>query len=144
MAIHFHIEPPLTYPLRHRQALKAWLKAVVNAELEGSKQLGTLNYILCTDDYLHQLNVSYLQHDTLTDIITFDTSEDEHRIAGDLFISVERVKDNAADFGVPTETELRRVMVHGLLHLLGYTDETDEQEQTMRAKEDAYLSMINC
>lgn len=136
MAINFHIEPPLQYKLQERMQLRSWLKQV--AETHGHR-MGELNIILCTDDYLHDMNLQYLQHDTLTDVITFDNSEQEGRIEGDIFISVERVKDNAAQFGTDPSHELRRVMVHGTLHLIGYGDKSEDEQAQMRQKENEWL-----
>jgi rRNA maturation RNase YbeY len=93
--------------------------------------MGNLNYIFCSDNYLHQINVEYLDHDTLTDIITFDNSEEEETIEGDIFVSVERVEDNAKDLNVQFDDEILRVLAHGLLHLCGYDDHTDEEEAEM-------------
>lgn len=112
----------------------AWLQAVVQAE---GQLLGELTYIFCDDAYLHQMNVEHLQHDTLTDVITFQYSEDE--VMGDVFISTDRTTENAQIYGVSAQQELYRVMVHGLLHLLGYGDKTPETQAIMTTKEDQYL-----
>lgn len=131
--IDFQIEE--NTPLSNR--LSEWL--IATAEREG-EEIGELNYIFCSDDYLHKLNIEYLDHDTLTDIITFPTFEDENLpISGDMYISIERVRDNANDLKIAFEDELRRVLVHGLLHLCGYHDETDDEEMLMRQKEDEAL-----
>jgi len=115
--------------------LEAWItKAIENEE----KELEEINYIFCNDDYLLEKNQTFLNHDTYTDIITFDYSE-MNRISGDIFISVERVNENARKFAVPFNTELRRVMIHGVLHLIGYKDKSGEEKETMREKEDFYL-----
>ena len=100
-----------------------------------------INYIFCNDEYLHKINVEYLDHDTLTDIITFDNSEEDELIEGDIFVSVERIIDNCKDFNTTFEQEFRRVIVHGLLQLCGYFDKTDEDEKQMRAKEDYYIRL---
>lgn len=113
-----------------------WITAVIDQE---NGQLNFLNYIFCSDNYLLKLNQEYLQHDTLTDIITFHYSEEV--IESDIFISVERVRENALGLGVAFETELKRVMVHGVLHLLGYPDKTEEEKERMRKKEDEMLGM---
>lgn len=126
----------IDYKLPQKQATRQWLKR--QAEAEGYA-LGDLNYIFCSDEHLLQVNREYLQHDYYTDIITFDTSEEENRIDGDIFISVDRVADNATQIGVPAELEMRRVLAHGLLHLCGYGDKTDEEVKTMRAREDKWL-----
>lgn len=102
------------------------------------KNFGTLNYIFCNDAHLLQINREYLKHDTYTDIITFDYSE-KKIISGDIFISIERVTENAEKFKQPFEIELQRVMVHGILHLIGYNDKSSQEKETMRAKEDFYL-----
>ena len=141
--IRFHIEPPLNFQLKQRSLLKKWLQATIQTE---QKQTGDINFIFCTDDYLHNMNVLYLSHDTLTDVITFDYSADEPqegKITGDIFISIDRVTENADKFGVPTLHELRRVMVHGVLHLLGYHDKTAPQKTQMHTKEDEYLAIYN-
>ena len=97
--------------------------------------------MFCDDNYLHKLNVDFLQHDTLTDIISFDYSVGKE-LHGDIFISIERVKDNAQDLGVDFETELHRVMIHGILHYCGYKDKSKEDKMVMRQKEDFYLSKL--
>jgi probable rRNA maturation factor len=117
---------------------RVWLKQVAAAE---NKSLDELTYIFCSDSYLLGINIEYLGHDMLTDIITFNTAENEAGISGDVFISVERVAENAAKFKVSFAEELHRVMVHGLLHLLGYDDKSTQQKKIMREKEFAYLSL---
>ncbi|WP_026996572.1 rRNA maturation RNase YbeY [Flectobacillus major] len=128
------------FTLQQKLKTKSWLKKV--AESEGFK-MGNLNYIFCSDNYLHQINVEYLDHDTLTDIITFDNSEDETVIEGDIFISVERVEDNAKELGTGFANEILRVLVHGVLHLCGYDDHSDEDELGMREKENFYLQQFS-
>ena len=117
---------------------RAWLRHVVAAE---NKSLVELTYIFCSDSYLLGINIEYLRHDTLTDIITFNTSENEAGISGDIYISIERVSENAAKYQVSFAEELHRVMVHGLLQLLGYKDKSAEEKKIMREKEFAYLSL---
>ncbi len=102
----------------------------------------SLNYIFCNDDYLLEINKQYLDHDYYTDIITFDNSEDENILESDIYISIDRVTENAKNFEASFELELRRVMVHGLLHLLGYDDTTDALKAKMRLKEDEYLQLF--
>ncbi|MGF1532976.1 MAG: rRNA maturation RNase YbeY [Bernardetiaceae bacterium] len=109
---------------------------------EQQRPIGQLNYIFCSDEFLFSLNQEYLDHDTYTDIITFDQSEDGHTIEGDVFISVERVAENAEHFGVNFEREMARVIVHGLLHLLGLSDKTPQDEAEMRAAEDDFLKKL--
>lgn len=139
MAIHL-FEEDVTLKIKNKLNIKKWLKETI--ENEGYK-LGELNYIFCSDEYLHQMNVSYLNHDTLTDIITFDNSNIEGKIIGDIFISVDRVAENAKKFEVEFIDELNRVMVHGALHLVGYKDKKKEEQEKMRAKENYYLNRRN-
>ena len=115
-----------------------WISKTIEAE---SCSQGEINYIFCDDEYLHKLNVEFLHHDTLTDIISFDYSIGKI-VQGDIFISVERVADNAQDFKVTFEEELGRVIIHGILHLCGYKDKTDEDAQVMRLKENHYLNQL--
>lgn len=139
MAIHL-FEEDVTLKIKNKLGIKKWLKETI--ENEGYK-LTELNYIFCSDEYLHQMNVSYLNHDTLTDIITFDNSEVEGKIIGDIFISTDRVAENAKKFEVEFIDELNRVMVHGALHLVGYKDKKKEEQENMRAKENYYLKRRN-
>jgi rRNA maturation RNase YbeY len=125
----------VTFSLKDKLKHKAWLNEV--AKQEGKKIL-ELSYVFCSDDYLLQINQEYLNHDTLTDIVTFDNSEDPKKIEGDIFISIDRVKENGEKLGT-SETELERVMVHGLLHLLGYKDKKKEDKALMTEKEDFYI-----
>ena len=129
----------VSYKLTQKQAIRQWLKQ--QAEAEGYS-VGDLNYIFCSDDHVLQVNRDYLQHDFYTDIITFDQSEEGEKIEGDIFISVDRVVDNANQLAVTAEQEMRRVLAHGLLHLCGYGDKTDEEATQMRAKEDEWLSRL--
>ena len=99
-----------------------------------------INFIFCTDEYLGELNKIWLHHSTLTDIITFPFSEQEDTISGDIYISIERVQENARTFGDPAEKELKRVMIHGVLHLIGYKDKSPGEKKKMRQKENYYLS----
>ena len=126
----------INFKFQGKNNFKAWLKKVVDKE--GFK-IRDLNYIFCSDNYLHKINVEYLQHDTFTDIITFDISEDESIIAGDIFISIDRVKENSKILKTVFEEELRRVIVHGLLHLCGYDDHSAEEKVKMRSLEDEYI-----
>lgn len=135
--INFHSES-IDFKVTNPIKTKRWLKSVITAE---GFELSEINYIFCNDEYLHKINVEYLDHDTLTDIITFDNSEDETLIEGDIFVSIERIIDNAIDFKTSFEHEFRRVIVHGVLHLCGYYDKTDEDEKQMRGKEDHYINL---
>lgn len=115
---------------------KKWLNQVISNE---AKEEGDITYIFCNDDYLLEKNIRFLKHNTLTDVITFDYCEG-NSVSGDIFISIERVKENSEVFKVDFLTELNRVMVHGLLHLLGYKDKTERESNLMRKKENYYLS----
>lgn len=117
----------------------AWLKAVA---IEESRKLGRINIIFCSDNYLLDVNMKFLQHDYYTDIITFDYCEKDI-LSGDLFISIDSVRDNADFFGTTFENELDRVIVHGILHLIGYDDHTEEEQKIMRSKENYYLEKRN-
>jgi probable rRNA maturation factor len=125
------------YKLAQRQHIRQWLTA--QAKQEGMK-IGELNYIFCSDEYLLQMNRDHLNHDYYTDIITFDNSDTEGKISGDIFVSVERVADNATQLGLEPAQEMSRVLAHGLLHLCGYGDKTTDEQQIMRQKEDTWLA----
>lgn len=137
--INFHVED-IDFKIQQKQKIKNWLKTVVISE---GFTLGDLNYVFCSDDYLLKINIEYLAHDYLTDIITFDNSEEEGLIEGDIFISIDRVRDNAGTFQVSDSYELNRVLVHGILHLCGYPDKTDEEAKLMRSKENHYLRLFS-
>lgn len=124
--------------LKPVEKMTNWLLHSIASE---HKTISLINYIFCSDEYLHKVNVEYLNHDYYTDIITFDNSESPDEIEGDIFISIDRVSDNAQNEGVPFIKELRRVMIHGVLHLIGYNDKTDEEQILMRQKENEYLSL---
>ena len=129
----------ISFILKDKNKLRKWIQVVIGNE---GKLPGDLNYIFCSDNYLYKLNIEYLNHDTLTDIITFDVSEDADEISGEIYISIDRVKENAKKFKVPFYNELHRVMIHGILHLAGYHDKTPEEVSEMRSKEDYYLSLL--
>lgn len=129
-------EEDITYKLKNKTAVRKWLKDAIEAE--GFK-LKELNYIFCSDDYLLQINQQYLDHDTYTDVVTFDNSEEEGVIVSDIFISIDRIRENASKFKVTEEHELHRVIIHGALHLLGYKDKSVTDKQKMTSKEDFYL-----
>jgi probable rRNA maturation factor len=128
----------IQFRFRNQRKVKKW---IIHTILSEKKKFQSLNIIFCSDSYLHTLNVNYLQHDTLTDIITFDNSE-VNLISGELFISIPRVKENANLFHISFYHELHRVIIHGVLHLLGYSDKTSKQQLEMRKKEDIYLSLL--
>ena len=127
----------IDFSFDHANKITLWLNQVI--ENEGYKP-SEINYIFCDDDCLLEKNIQFLNHDTLTDIISFDYSSDKE-ISGDIFISIDRVKENATDFGTNFEDELMRVMVHGILHFCGYKDKTPNEKKEMRSKEDYYLSL---
>lgn len=125
------------FTLKNRRAIKLWLDQVAKNE---KKSIEGVNYIFCDDDYLLEKNIKYLKHNTLTDIISFDYSQGD-ALLGDVFISTERVSENAVTLGAEQIKELHRVMVHGLLHYCGYKDKTLKEKELMRMKEDYYLSL---
>lgn len=137
LSIQFFAED-VDFEPEHPEGIAAWLEAVVTKE---GCLLHGISYIFCSDEYLNRLNVDFLQHDTYTDIITFPYSSPPE-VEGDIYISIERVRENADSFGTGFTAELNRVMVHGVLHLCGYGDETDEEEMNMRQKENEYLAML--
>lgn len=127
------------FELSDETAISDWLSQVIVSE---SKKEGDINYIFCDDEYLHKINMEYLDHDTLTDIISFDYSVG-NELHGDIFVSVERVADNAKDFEVSFNEELKRVLVHGILHYAGYKDKSEEDELKMRQKEEEKIAMFH-
>jgi len=133
---HFYEETD--FILQPTPKINDWIIHTVEQE---NKELVHINYIFCSDEYLHKINVEYLNHDYYTDIITFDNSEKSEKIEGDIYISVDRVKENSDENGIPFIDEVRRVMIHGVLHLVGFHDKTDSEQLLMREKENAYLSL---
>ena len=125
------------FEFKSRALNNKWLKMVAESEI---RRIGDINIIFCSDNYILDVNMKYLQHDYFTDIITFDYCE-KNRLNGDLFISVDSVRENSVFYGTDFENELNRVIVHGLLHLIGYDDHTDEDIRTMREKENYYLEI---
>ncbi|TDD99654.1 rRNA maturation RNase YbeY [Flavobacterium cellulosilyticum] len=125
--------------LEQEEAIATWISSVITSE---NKNEGEINYIFCDDDYLHRMNVEHLGHDTLTDIISFDYCVG-NELNGDVFISIERVAENAVDFNVTFNDELKRVLVHGVLHYCGYKDKTEADELLMRSKEDEKLALFH-
>lgn len=124
--------------LRSKKKVRAWL---MDAAKKESKLTGELSFNFCSDDHLLKINREYLNHDYYTDIITFDLTQ-KNTISGDIYISIERVKDNAKTMNIPYQQELLRVMIHGVMHLCGYKDKTKKQSLQMREKEDHYLSLL--
>lgn len=136
-AITFSVEENLPFSLQEKAAVKTWIKKILKQE---GKTAGNISYFFCTDDYLLNINRQFLQHDFFTDIITFDYSE-KTKVEGELFISIDRVKENARSFKQPFEKELMRTIIHGILHLCGYKDKSAADKKTMRAKEDEALKL---
>ncbi len=127
----------LDFKLDNEDASKEWISKCI---ADFDKEEGELQYIFCNDEYLLKLNVEFLEHDTLTDIISFDYVMGD-LISGDIFISIERVKENAKELGIDFKDELDRVLIHGVLHYLGFKDKTDDDKIVMRSKEDYCLSL---
>ncbi|MFK7781576.1 rRNA maturation RNase YbeY [Psychroserpens sp.] len=127
------------FKISNEQNFAVWISEVIASE---DCRLGEINYIFCNDNYLHDINLKYLNHDTLTDIISFDYSVGKE-LHGDIYISVDRVKENAKYFNVEFKEELKRVMVHGVLHYCGYKDKSEEDKSIMRLKEDFYIKQLS-
>jgi rRNA maturation RNase YbeY len=127
-----------TYSARDRRLLRRWIDRMVKEE---GFTAGPINIIFCSDTYLADINLKYLKHNTYTDIVTFDMTDKEGIISGDIYISVERAKENAKRFKVRYREEIRRLIAHGILHLAGYADKTPEEREQMTRKEDYYLSL---
>lgn len=134
MAIEFFSEDT-SFTLKNKNKHRDWLCTIL---VRFSKRVGNINFIFCSDDYLLEINRSYLDHDYYTDIITFPYTSDP--VSSDIYISIDRVKENAEDFGADHKDELRRVMAHGVLHLCGFGDKTEEEIIIMRKEEDQALS----
>ena len=135
--IEFIVEE-VDFELSDAAELTSWIERIAAVH---EHEIVQLTYIFCSDEYLHQVNVEYLDHDTYTDVITFDNSDTSDVIEGDIFISVERIRENAQQLGVTFRDELHRVMIHGVLHLLGYADKDLLSQTAMRKKEDDCLSL---
>lgn len=141
MDINYHCQE-CNYRLRHKRAIRSWLRKV--AQCEGGYTVGEINYIFCPSSLHRQMNIDFVGHDYFTDIITFDYSNlDGGVIAGDIYIDYQTVADNARIYGTTAETEMRRVVVHGVLHLCGQGDKTPDTEAVMHSKEDKYLTMFD-
>jgi probable rRNA maturation factor len=126
----------ITYNMKNKLKVKNWVKSILDTE---SKKAGEITYVFCNDEHMLGMNEKYLKHDTFTDIITFDYSE-KGKLSGDIFISIERVKENAESFQTTFNQELGRVIAHGVLHLSGYKDKNPKDKKMMRIKEDFYLT----
>ena len=136
-SIHFFQED-IIYQLRQRTEIRSWLKSIAKKE---KYSILELNYIFCSDEYLLQINKDFFNHDYYTDIITFDNSEVKGKIESDIFISIDRVRENAKQQKTSLKDELHRVLAHGMLHLTGYKDKTIEENKMMRKKEDTALAL---
>ena len=128
-----------SHSLKDHPLIISWIKKVAE---QSDHEIISLNYIFCSDDYLLKINTEYLNHSYLTDVITFDNSEKGAKIEGDIFISTDRVEENAKSYHLDFQQELHRVIIHGLLHLLGFNDKTETERKQMREKEDACLSLL--
>lgn len=131
----------ISFKLKNKTALKQWISSVIKSK---NRKTGDISFIFCSDNYLLSINQHYLQHDTYTDIITFDYSKDDKTlpISGDIFISIERIEENAKKYKQNIENELNRILIHGVLHLLGYKDKTKKDKAIMTQEEDCCLKMI--
>ena len=130
----------INFKLRRKLLLKQWIKQVIISE---GYTLQQINYVFCSDSYLLQINQDFLHHDTLTDIITFDTSDNkDHALEGEIYISIDRVEENASLLNTSFEDEIYRVIIHGIFHLCGYSDEGEEKKSIMRRKEDQALALL--
>lgn len=127
----------IQFSFRNATHIRSWIISAIKKE---KRKPGTINFIFCTDKYLLTLNKKYLRHNTLTDIITFDFSE-KNLISGDIYISINRIKENAVMFKTSFNDEINRVIIHGILHLCGYTDKTKSKKKEMKIREDYYLSL---
>jgi rRNA maturation RNase YbeY len=130
----------IRFKLLNAKKTASWIKSVVKKE---GCTLNSLNYVFCSDDFLKEINIQYLGHDTYTDIVTFNFNPSKVQIEGEIYISVDRVRDNSKTFKSNLQTEMHRVIIHGVLHLIGYNDKTKREKSLMREKEDSYLSLLN-
>ena len=136
MAVQFLEKAPEYHP-KGKRKLKNWIRETVEKE---NRRCGAITFVFEKEEEVYRMNVAYLDHDWYTDVISFDYSEGE-TVNGDVIISVERVRENSKKYGVSEEEEMRRVMIHGVLHLLGYEDDNEKKKKRMREKEDHYLSL---
>ena len=137
LPIHFFSED-ISFTLKEKNKVRNWIRNTIRSE---GKKLRELNLIFCSDTYLLEINKQYLDHDTFTDIVTFDNSESPELIIGDIFISIDRIRENAAKYKVAEKDELHRVIIHGTLHLIGYKDKTKPDKSLMTEKEDQHLAL---
>jgi rRNA maturation RNase YbeY len=138
--ITFHTED-IVFTMKNKTRIKKWITQTIELK---KRKAGVINFVFCSDSYLLEINKQYLKHDTFTDIITFDYSKEVKNIplSGDIFISIERIQENAATFSKTAENELHRVIIHGILHLLGYKDKTKDAKEQMTKQENACLRML--
>lgn len=127
------------FEFQEEKSFDTWIRKVISSE---EKQLGEINYIFCDDHYLYKINLKFLDHDTYTDIISFDNSERDE-LNGDIFISTDRVTENAKEYNIDFSEELKRVIIHGILHLCGYGDKTESEAALMRQKEDEKIALFH-
>jgi len=128
----------IRFKLAHPKKTASWIKSVAKAE---GAPIKSINYIFCNDEYLREINIRYLKHRTYTDIVTFNYGQPTEPLEGDIFISIDRVKENALKFNADFDNELHRVIIHGVLHLIGFNDKSKTEKLAMREKEDTYLSL---
>ena len=140
MMVNFQSES-IQFTLKNKTILKEWIKSIIAKK---KRKAGEITFIFCSDDYLLNINKQYLNHDTLTDIITFDYSNGDSKlpVSGDIFISTERVKENSLKYSKSFENELHRVIIHGVLHLLGYADKTKTAKEEMTRQENVSLKIL--
>jgi len=135
MPIHYFTEN-VENPILDEENTSKWIESVIKAE---NCYVGNINYIFCNDSYLLEINKEHLEHDFYTDIITFDLSDNKNEISGDIYMSHDRALENAKTLDIEINTEIQRLLIHGILHLIGYNDKTKEDKQEIRNKEDQYL-----
>ncbi|MCD4683200.1 MAG: rRNA maturation RNase YbeY [Bacteroidales bacterium] len=135
----FFFSEEINFLLRRKNKLRNWIKACILSE---GRDTGFINYIYCSDEYLKDINIKYLKIENYTDVIAFDNSDSPKQISGDIYISIGRIKENSREFETSFYHELYRVMIHGILHLIGYKDKTKKDADLMRKKEDYYLSLL--
>lgn len=138
MPIHFFSED-IDFHLKEEAPIRNWITTIADSY---NHRIEDINYVFCSDEYLLDINKTHLDHDYYTDIITFDNSEETHVLEADIFISVDRVEENSKSIGTDFSQELYRVIIHGLLHLLGFGDKTDSEKKEMREKEDSCISLL--
>ena len=138
MAIHFFTEDIKEVRIPKRK-VRTWINQCI---VSHNKATGDINFIFCSDEYLRKINIEYLNHDFYTDIITFNNNEN-NKVSGDIYISLDRVRENAEEFEVSFHAELQRVVIHGVLHLLGYEDHSEKEKATMRKAEDESIALYN-